>query len=412
MWLPPNVRVVGTHGVKKVYLCFVVAIIALFLGWVPKLNADKVSWFLDNDFAHFYITGKLARQGMNPYAVSLAPLYAEGGFTPTRDIPLASIPPALAVVMAPFTVLPPFFAFLAWTSFQVGALMLGAFIVMRVLGLNRSGDYTATVFFGALAPLGMFAHIRYGQTQAVIFLLVAVGLYLLERSKDWSDRLGLVVWGISASIKIFTLPLAFVALRYRGLAGLGWFVVGFCLPLLPFVALCGFEGVSTFVTSTIPYIRDLSMSFNGNISLSGALTYTQRILFGEEFVSAHVEQIAALVLFIALMMIERREEADLAAATFIFLTASCLLSPTSWPHYLPLLTGGFIYLLVHAEQATRPAAALWSVFGLYVCMSAALGYIAQGDIVMRLVSAWWGPLCMVGMVVMILMARRRNGLFT
>ena len=87
---------------KKIQIGFVISIVVLFLGWLPKLGADRVFWYLENDFAHYYLTGALVRSGVNPYAVNLSPLYAENEFTPTRDIPQVSSPPPLAVVMAPF----------------------------------------------------------------------------------------------------------------------------------------------------------------------------------------------------------------------------------------------------------------------------------------------------------------------
>ena len=396
---------------KRVYLCFCLAVIALFLGWLPKLNADRVAWFLDNDFAHFYLTGKLVRSGVNPYGVALSSLYSEEGFTPSRDIPFAGTPPALAGVLAPFTILGPKESFVLWTAVQVVSLMLGALMVSRLAGLKRSALYTGAVLLGAVAPLGMFAHIRYGQAQALIFFLVVLGLGLMEREGGWSRRLGLVVWGFSAGLKLFTLPLVFVAWRYRGRVGVGWFALGFALPLLALAMWCGVSSLTTFVTATIPYIRDLSLEFNGNISLSGALTYSQRILFGEEVVSARVEQFASLLLFLPLVIFERREKRDLIAATLLFLTASCLLSPTSWPHYLPLLTGGFIYILSRAEDAARPTPALWVTLGLYVSMGAALGFIGRGDALTRLVSAWWGPMCMAIMGLLVTLARRRSWLF-
>jgi hypothetical protein len=93
------------------------------------------------------------------------------------------------------------------------------------------------------------------------------------------------------------------------------------------------------------------------------------------------------------------------------LTAACLLSPTSWPHYLPLLTGGFIYLVACSLRAKRPEVALWIVLALFLCLGATIGYVPRGDLLTQLVSAWWGALGMIAMIVMIFFARRRTGVF-
>lgn len=397
--------------ITRVYVCSVVGIVALFLGWLPKMGADGVPWFLDNDFAHLYLTGTLVGQGINPYAVDLSPLYAEYGFTPTREIPFAGAPPTLAVIMSLFSFLSPWSAYLAWTSVQVSALVLGALMCMRMVGLRWTVLQTAVVVCGVLAPLGVFAHIRYGQTQALMFFLVALGLFLVQREERWMGRVGLVLWGISASLKLFTAPLIFVAWRYRGREGALWFLVGFGLLCAPLALWCGVSSLQTFVCQTIPYIQDLSIAFNGNISLAGAVTYTQRILFGQEVLSARLVQIVCMVGFVPLVTLEVRDKRDLIAATVTCIAACCLLSPTTWTHYLPLLTGGFIYLVARARSAARPSVALWCILGLYMCLGVALGYIARGDVVTQLVSAWWGALGMIGMIVMITLARRRVGVF-
>jgi lysylphosphatidylglycerol synthetase-like protein (DUF2156 family) len=116
-------------------------------------------------------------------------------------------------------------------------------------------------------------------------------------------------------------------------------------------------------------------------------------------------------LVLPLVAFERRESSDLMASTMSVVTASCLLSPTTWPHYLPILTGCFIYLVKRGEESTRSEIALAWVVGLYLSMGAALGYIARGDLLMQLVSAWWAPLCMILMLVLLWMARRRSGVF-
>ncbi len=396
---------------KKIQVGFVFAVVALFLGWLPKLGADRVQWYLDNDFAHYYLTATLVRNGVNPYLVDLSPLYGEYGFTPTRDIPQAGAPPALAAVMAPLAGFPPVVAFGVWSFAQLAALLIGTLVVLTRCGPLGSGGRVVLLLASAVAPPGFLAHLRYGQVQALMFLLIAVGLALMQRDERWSSRLGLFLWGIATSLKLFTVPLVFVSWRYRGREGVAWFALGFALLWIPVAVLCGPESIATFIGTTLPYIRDLSVAFHGNCSLAGALTYTQRIVAGSDIVPVAALQMVCMALVIPLVLLERREKPDLMASTMVMVTASCLLSPTTWPHYLPLLTGGFIYLLSRGGESARPQVALAWVLGLYVCTGAALGYIARGDVLMQIVSAWWGPMCMIGMIVLLWMARRRRGVF-
>ena len=135
---PSNIRNYGMSGMRKIKIGFVISIVVLFLGWLPKVGAGRVSWYLDNDFAHYYLTGGLVRSGINPYAVNLSPLYAGGGFTPTRDVPQGGASPTLAVIMAPVSALPPFEAFCVWTAAQVVSLFLGVVLLLRVCEVECS----------------------------------------------------------------------------------------------------------------------------------------------------------------------------------------------------------------------------------------------------------------------------------
>jgi len=404
--LPSNSTIDYVSYVKKVHLACIFSIVALFLGWVPKLGADRTIWYLDNDFAHYYLTGSLARSGTNPYAVNLIPLYAEQGFTPTREIPQAGAPPALAVIMAPFSALSPAVAFFAWSCLQIGSLILGVILLLRHCQVIRTPKYTIAAVLAALAPLGMFAHLRYGQCQALVFCIVVAGVVLMSGVSQFSWRLGAFLCGMSASFKLFTAPLGLVVARYRGWEGLVWFVAGFLSLWGVFIGMCGWEALEQFFTSTLPYIRDLSVAFNGNISLSGAITYSYRIVTGSDLLAVGLVQGFCLVLFVPYFVWERREKEDLIASTMMALVVSCLLSPTSWPHYLPLLTGGFVYLLRSVQRSARPHVSLSVVLATYLCMGATIGYIPHGDLLMRFVSAWWGPLCMASLLVLIARARR------
>jgi hypothetical protein len=397
--------------VKKIQIGFVISIVVLFLGWLPKLGADRVFWYLDNDFAHYYLTGALVRGGANPYAVNLSPLYGEYGFTPTRDIPQVSSPPPLAVVMAPFSLLQPFPSFCVWTVVQVASFLFGVLLLLRRCEVVRTRRSTIIFLIASLAPLGMFAHLRYGQVQALMFGLVAVGIELVTRSSRWSWRIGAFLWGVSASLKLFLAPLGWVAFRYRGWEGLFWFGCGFLSLWGVFVGMCGWQPVELFCTSTLPYLRELSVAFNGNITLSGAVTYTQRIFAGRDIVPVALIQALSILLLLPFVVWERKERDDLVASTMMVVTVSCLVSPTAWPHYLPLLTGGFIYLLGKAQRSARPEIPSVVMLVLYVCMGVAMGYLSRGDMTNQLVSAWWGPFSMVSLFLLLCEARRERNFF-
>jgi hypothetical protein len=178
-----------------------------------------------------------------------------------------------------------------------------------------------------------------------------------------------------------------------------------------FVGLCGWEGVRTFLVSTLPYLRELSVAFNGNITLSGGLVYSQRILSGGDVVPIAFLQALSGMLVVPFLLWERKEHSDLVASTMMVLSVSCLLSPTAWAHYLPLLTGGFVYLLAQSQRSARPEVGHVVTLALYICMGVAMGYLSRGDLMTQMVSVWWGPVSIVALVVLVGQARRGSGLF-
>jgi hypothetical protein len=48
---------------------------------------------------------------------------------------------------------------------------------------------------------------------------------------------------------------------------------------------------------------------------------------------------------------------------------------------------------------------------LYICMGVAMGYLSRGDIMNQVVSAWWGPLSMVSLFLLLCEARREREFF-
>ena len=89
-----------------------------------------------NDFAHYYITSTLIRQGKNPYNAPISGLYE--GFDLINDVQIerATNPPALALLFVPFTFLSPLLGFWLWTALQLVGIVLGITWGVRVVGLE------------------------------------------------------------------------------------------------------------------------------------------------------------------------------------------------------------------------------------------------------------------------------------
>lgn len=395
----------------RLTLCYFFAALCLLLGWIPKLvkglGASGVgSWFSYADFSHLYLTGSLVRTGLDPYLAPLEKLYLQQGFAPNPEIPLAGSPPALAIILAPLSYFTPIDAFIIWTTLQISALLIGCGIVMRVCGGFEHVQLRALVYLCALVPVGVLSHLRYGQSQCLNFFFVALALHSIIRGVNWIQRLGLLLLGFSASLKLFTFPLIVVAWRTSRIRGVFWFLAGFIAPFVALALWCGPSSIGSFVTECVPYLGRLSHAFDGNLSLSAAITYTQRIVWGVAVIPDQWVQSFAVALVIPIVFFELRERQDLPATTFTMLTAACLLSPTCWTHYTVFLHGGFIYLASIDLRAGPSQRALWGLLALYVCVGANIGYRRYLDVPTQLISAWLGAIAMIAMLVMIFRARR------
>jgi hypothetical protein len=247
------------------------------------------------------------------------------------------------------------------------------------------------LMLGAIAPLSTFALVRYGQSQGIIFFLIALGVWWAHRG---SRSMAPFLFGVASSLKLFTVPLIVVALRYFGMRGALLFSAGFVALWIPFVALCGLDGLAVFFAKTLPYVRSLSLSFDGNISVSGAIVYSLQSFDRSAQEYAPLVQGVCLLLLVGVVGYDYRrsqKEPNLLASVSFVLTLCVMLSPTAWPHYAPLLLGSYVVLVKSAQGDTDPRRTLMKVLGLYLCVACALGYQRSGDIVTQIVSAWWAP---------------------
>jgi len=379
----------------KARIILLFAIQILFLGWLPKLLVEEVSWYQNNDFAHYYITGDLVRNGINPYPVDLSPLYLEYGFTPDRMISKATNPPSLAYLTSLLTYFRPEVAFYVWSGIQVAALAFGIFLSIRVAGLVTKGVENFFIILAGMVPLSFFSHIRFAQSQALIMFLIAGSLLLIKRGGDLRRNLGALGMGFASGLKIFTLPIVIPIFTELGIVGVGWFCIGFAALWVPFLIGVGPKGVEDFVTIAMPYISSVAHNFTGNIGFVGSLVNSFRVM-GEldgirPFISL-LNQISIIILGLALIYVFSRAAKGWALEYSLTFTLGlcCLFSPVSWNHYLVLLLPGLI--LIFKECSQRDFKSHYTLFFAltYLILGSTVGLLSAGDPITRIISAWSG----------------------
>lgn len=391
---------------------FLVAVALLLLSSTFRIRASTIPWHRDNDFAHYYLTATLTAEGRDPYSTNLVPLYEHYQLTPSREIERATNPPALALLTVALSYFSPMQAFQIWTALQLLALLGSILLFIDLIGLRLSVLEKVVLLIASLGPYGSFSHFKYGQGQALMALLIIVGLQLLRDGPNYRRNIGAFLWGVATSLKLFTYPLVYIVWRYYGWKAALWFMLGLLALHLPFTLLCGPESILNYFYNALPYVQFTAVKYSGNISFTSAIVYTAGIIYGSINVNRAVLSFlnfGSVMLLAWAIYYEHRENAEKAGvvtSTMVILTACCLLSPTCWPHYLPLIYGALLLLLKYSLETHRQRSFNMMVIAVYIMLGAAIGYLGKEDLPARIVSAWWGPISLSLVLAMLIYARR------
>ena len=389
-------------SIRTIRLLAIFSTFTLFLVAFRAYPTRDRPWFQKNDFAHYYISAKLYHDGVNPYRFKLGPLYKQYGFNPGRYIDLPTNPPALIQLTEPLVFFRPCTAFLIWNLLQLFAFLGAMLLSMRIFPLHASPLEHFFLLLAAFLNCPFFAHLRYGQTQALMTFLIVIGWLLLEKRKD---REAAFLWGVAASLKIFTWPLLFVLLKHRGRRSLLWFTAGSVFLQIPFLIRQGPAPFIDYITVTLPYIQKTTTGFLGNISLTGSLLFTTQILAGTKDFYVIFLPILSIVSFFALLLgvwlILSRGKCELNTATASVLALSIIFSPTAWNHYLILLFPAFILLLSKAFKAKDTRLFYLLILIDYMLIGSTVGWIKTDSAVNGMISTWWGIAAVAGQIALL-----------
>jgi hypothetical protein len=157
-----------------------------------------------NDFAHYYVGSRLALEGKDPYTTALEPIYNEFGFAYEKDVPIATNPPPLLWLFAPFALLPVPAAFWAWVTVQLLALAAILLLTRQLLGnqLSTRGWWIAVMATSCSATV--YYHLYYSQVQLVLAAMT-LGASHMERRGHLASACGLAT--VAGLVKLYPLVL-------------------------------------------------------------------------------------------------------------------------------------------------------------------------------------------------------------
>ena len=180
---------------------------ALVVGLVTALCILRIALILPersarDDFAHYYIAGKIYLSGQNPYDENLALRYAAHGFIYDGETGYVTAPnpPSFYFLFAPLAMLSPGQAFYAWLSIEILCLIFILWSTQWLLKDELSAKKWMVWCAAIVCSQWVYGHFYH--SQAGLFLVVLVqGAFCLHRLAKYTPACLVIV--LAGFIKIF-----------------------------------------------------------------------------------------------------------------------------------------------------------------------------------------------------------------
>ncbi|QEG20349.1 glycosyltransferase family 87 protein [Mariniblastus fucicola] len=143
------------------------------------------------DFAHYYVSSKLWLEGKDVYGVELTPLYEQLGWNDLKEPVFgATNPPPLLVLFAPFAVLNPQVAHVAWMLAQILAFVFATWLAWKcVRDEAEAGGFLFVLAIFLFLPF-LKSHFYYSQVQLILMAMVLFAYQLLPESGTGQSLIG------------------------------------------------------------------------------------------------------------------------------------------------------------------------------------------------------------------------------
>lgn len=302
-----------------------------------------------NDFGKFYYSTQAFFDGQDMY-----------GPTPATEVPVGPAetqqfwnmnPPHLHLLIAPFALLPPLPALVAWALVNLAALVASLTAIFRELRIRWTATRTFWVTFSVLLAAQTGAIVATGQLSFLLMLPMTLA-WIAGRNDRWIRA---AVWlGVVTSVKpflaVFGLYFLFTR-RWRAaaamaLSGGACFAIG--------LAVFGAEAHYSWIR-TLSKVAWVWAAMNGSVAALFARAFDVSPFFTPFTIAPHVIRPAALVasaliLLVGLAVLTRGATVRSVDRAFAGLTLTAqLVSPLGWVYYLCIVTGPMTALLLDPE---------------------------------------------------------------
>lgn len=332
---------ISTISKKHVSLLVVFIFLVLQVGWATAVVVDNKG----TDFYLYYLAAKGLQQGQDIYNLDTRgwqKLAADAGVP--HYAPPYRYPPLTALVVEPFTVLSPRYAFAVWSAMNVLVLVLAVLLLSR---LASDRWVSPLIFIGAAIYVPVLATIYAGQINLLV--LLAVSAYALWFAREHKIGAGLAL-AMGTMLKPIPITLGLHALWRLQSQVVASVLIGlllFALLTLPVVGTVSYE---SYLHNSLHLAglgkAALPTTYPPNQGLSG---FFGRVLTSNSYGSSLTDNPAlahtltlitslALVVVTAMLCWPRRslEKTLFLSEVGLVVVATHLVAPISWYHHMAL----------------------------------------------------------------------------
>jgi hypothetical protein len=371
--------------------CIVIILLGLVgLGRIALMLPTRAT---HQDFAHYYLSSRLLREGASPYRLNLAPRHASYGFNADDLIDHTGNPPTLVWLFSPLAALDPWPAFLIWAGVQALSLMALLWGVWSLLRdrLSRETGIVLAALTCLSAPV--YYHFYYAQVQLLLAALV-LAAYGLHRAGRQHSAVAVIT--LAGMLKLYPLALMpwFVWRASASPRGRVWYALEAVLIAAGVVALTGPHQWLDFVQYGMPAINAYVMNRTSNYSIASCIANLAMAAGITAHPTAalwlHVGTLAGLAVIGLTYAVVAWSRGDPELQFALLSTAMVVGSPMAWTHYLVLLiaplTLGCLVLWPYISRTMRAlliallvllvnVGAEGLLFGRSVMLNVVIGYL-------------------------------------
>ena len=280
-------------------------------------------YLYNRDFTQFFLMGHALRAGVNMYG-PIPVLAAQFDLNLDKWFHVAAYPPIVAVIGLPLSYLPYFWLIIAWTIFKVGCLAWTIVLVVRQFGGKSAHTPVLVTACAFIAWYPLYVELYLGQLMIPILLLLTVSWLALKADKGF--RAGLLL-GTVLAIKFYAWPVV-----------LFLFIKRLWRPTLTAVIVFMVANAVMIVWAGSTTVIDYYSRVGGAVLAEyefDPFNFSAWTIGFRSFGTLGAGMMSLAVLLCSLLFALQSRDFD--SEFMVMLTASTILQPISWLHYLVTL---------------------------------------------------------------------------